>query len=211
MYFIYGEKEIAYLKHKDKILGDAIDKIGTIKRETEPDLFRSVIHHIIGQQISVKAQRTIWKRFNLTFDKINADNIILSTVDKIQKLGLTFKKAEYIMDFALKVNANMLDLEKLYALSDADVIKSLSSLNGIGPWTAEMIMLFCMQRSDIMSFGDLAIHRGLKMLYHHEKIDKKTFHIYRQRFSPYGSVASLYLWAIAGGALDKIECSAEER
>lgn len=68
-----------------------------------------------------------------------------------------------------------------------------------------MILLFCMQRPDVFSYDDLAIQRGLRMLYHHRSIDRKRFEIYRRRFSPYGSVASLYLWAVAGGAIPELK------
>ena len=86
-------------------------------------------------------------------------------------------------------------------MPDEGVIRQLTSLNGVGVWTAEMIMIFCMQRPDIVSYGDLAIHRGMRMLYHHRNINKKLFAKYARRYSPYGTVASLYLWAIAGGAI----------
>ena len=86
-------------------------------------------------------------------------------------------------------------------MPDDEAIRALSSLKGIGVWTAEMILLFCMQRPDVFSYDDLAIQRGLRMLYHHRKIDRKLFEKYRRRFSPYGSGASLYLWAISGGAI----------
>lgn len=80
-------------------------------------------------------------------------------------------------------------------------IRELSGLKGVGVWTAEMILLFCMQRPDVFSYDDLAIQRGLRMVYHHRKIDRKLFEKYRRRFSPYCSVASLYLWAAAGGVV----------
>ena len=86
-------------------------------------------------------------------------------------------------------------------MPDDEAIKALSSLNGIGVWTAEMILLFCMQRPNILSYGDLAIHRGMRMVYHHRKIDRKLFEKYRRRLSPYCSVASLYFCAVAVGAL----------
>ena len=79
--------------------------------------------------------------------------------------------------------------------------RELCSLKGIGVWTAEMILLFCMQRPDIFSFDDLVIQRGLRMVYHHRSIDRRLFEKYRRRFHPYCSVASLYLWAVAGGAI----------
>ena len=68
-----------------------------------------------------------------------------------------------------------------------------------------MILLFCLQRPDILSFDDLAIQRGLRMVYHHRSIGRKRFEKYRRRFSPCGSVASLYLWAVAGGAIPEMK------
>ena len=87
-------------------------------------------------------------------------------------------------------------------MSDEEVCAKLSELNGIGVWTAEMLMIFSMQRPNVLSYGDLAIHRGLRMVYQHRKIDKEKFNKYWKRYTPYASVASLYLWAVAGGAID---------
>ena len=201
MFFAYGEKEITYLKQKDKRLAEIIDKIGMIEREVDTDLFSAVIHHIIGQQISTKAQATIWKRMNDQYDIINADTILSAGVSNLQSLGITFKKAEYITDFARKVKDGTFDINGIWEKSDEEAIKELSSLQGIGVWTAEMILLFCMQRPNVLSFGDLAIQRGMRMVYHHRKIDRKLFEKYRRRLSPYCSVASLYFWAVAGGAI----------
>ena len=96
-------------------------------------------------------------------------------------------------------------------MTDEQVIRELSSLKGIGVWTAEMIMTFCMQRPDVVSYGDLAIIRGMRMLYRHREIDKEKFIRYRKRYSPYGTVASLYLWAIAGGAIPELTDPAPKR
>ena len=93
------------------------------------------------------------------------------------------------------------DIDGIWKKSDEEAIKELSSLQGIGVWTAEMILLFCMQRPNVLSFGDLAIQRGMRMVYHHRKIDRKLFEKYRRRLSPYCSVASLYFWAVAGGSI----------
>lgn len=202
MYFAYGNQEVEYLKSKDKALGEVIEKIGHIERKVDPDLFSSVVHHIIGQQISTKAQETIWQRMNKAVGEINADSIASLGTEQLQSFGITFRKAEYLMDFSKKVQNNEFDLEDLRQKSDGDIIKVLVSLKGIGVWTAEMILLFCMQRPNIFSFDDLAIQRGLRMLYHHRKITKPLFEKYRRRYSPYCSVASLYLWAVAGGAID---------
>ncbi len=205
MYFEYGETEISYLRSKDKRLAEVIDQIGMIKREIDPDLFSSVVHHIIGQQISMKAQATIWQRMKDALGEVNAETILAADIPKLQSLGMTFRKAEYITDFAQKVHSGAFNLDAVWQMSDEDAIRELSSLKGIGVWTAEMILLFCMQRPNIFSYDDLAIQRGLRMVYHHREIDRKRFERYRKRFSPYCSVVSLYLWAVSGGAIPEMK------
>ncbi len=202
MYFEYDDEALGYLKSKDKTLGEIIDKIGHINREVDTDLFSAVVHHIIGQQISTKAQATIWQRINESIGVLNADSIIDAGTEKLQSFGMTFRKAEYITDFAVKIKNGEFDLDGIWHKSDKDATEELVSLKGIGVWTAEMILLFCMQRQNVFSFDDLAIQRGLRMVYHHRKIDRKLFEKYRRRFSPYCSVASLYLWAVAGGEIE---------
>ena len=205
MYFAYGERELSYLRQKDKRLSVVMDRIGHIDRAVDPDLFSSVVHHIIGQQISTKAQATIWQRIHDTLGSINAETILKAGVPALQALGMTFRKAEYITDFAEKIHTGAFRLDEVARMNDEDAIRALSSLKGIGVWTAEMILLFCMQRPDIFSYDDLAIRRGLRMVYHHRDIDRERFERYRRRFSPYGSVASLYLWAVAGGAIPEMQ------
>ena len=204
MYFAYGETELSYLRKKDKRLGAIIDRVGRVERVVDTDLFSSVVHHIVGQQITTKAQETIWRRLRETLGEVNAETVLAAGVPALQSLGMTFRKAEYITDFAEKVRSGAFDLDAVWHMNDEDAIRALSSLKGIGVWTAEMILLFCMQRQDVLSCDDLAIQRGLRMVYHHRKIDRGLFEKYRRRFSPYGSVASLYLWAVSGGAIPEL-------
>ena len=204
MFFAYGETELAHLRQREARLGEVIDRIGPIERVVDTDLFSSVIHHIIGQQISTKAQATIWQRMQDALDTVNAETILAAGVPRLQALGMTFRKAEYITDFAEKVHTGAFDLAAVEKMPDAEAICALCDLKGIGVWTAEMILLFCLQRPDIFSYDDLAIRRGLRMIYHHRNIDRKLFEKYRRRFSPYCSVASLYLWAAAGGAVPEL-------
>ena len=205
MYFSYGEAELAYLRQRNKRLGKVIDRIGHIDRTVDTDLFSSVVHHIIGQQISTKAQATIWQRMQDTLGTVNAESVLSADIPALQSIGMTFRKAEYITDFAQKVHTGAFDLNAVEHMSDDEAIRALSSLKGIGVWTAEMILLFCMQRPDIFSYDDLAIQRGLRMVYHHRKIDRTLFEKYRRRFHPYCSVASLYLWAVSGGAIPEMK------
>ncbi len=202
MYFRYGEREVEYLKSKCKKLAAVIDEIGMIKREIDKDLFSVVVSNIVGQQISSKAFETIWKRFKYNLGEVNADNILNAGSEKLHSFGISYKKAEYITDFANKIKNGELDLDSIWEKSDEEVIKELTSLKGIGAWTAEMLMLFCMERNNVFSYNDLAIQRGLRMVYHHRKITKPLFEKYRKRFSPYCSVASLYLWEVSGGRIE---------
>ena len=204
MYFEYGEKELSYLRKKDKRLCRVIESIGHIHRTGDTDLFSSVVHHIIGQQISMKAQATVWQRMQDELGQVTAQTVAEAGVPALQALGMTFRKAEYITDFAEKVLRGDFDPEAVAKLPDREAIQALTKLKGIGVWTAEMILLFCLQRPDIFSYDDLAIRRGLRMVYHHAAIDRRLFEKYRRRFSPYCSVASLYFWAVSGGAIPEL-------
>lgn len=204
MYFEYGETELSYLRQKDKRLCAVIDRIGHIDRTVDTDLFSSVIHHIVGQQISTKAQATVWGRMQDALGEVNAETILAAGVPKLQSLGMTFRKAEYITDFAKKVHTGEFDLISIGEKPDEEVILELSALKGIGVWTAEMLLLFCLQRPNVFSYGDLAILRGMRMVYLHKEIDRARFERYRKRFSPYCSIASLYFWAVSGGALPEL-------
>lgn len=205
MNFLYSSTETDYLKSRDERLGEVIDRVGLIEREADSDLFSSVIHHIIGQQISTKAQATIWERMRRGLGEITPGTLLSTGEAKLQSFGITFRKADYLLDFARKIQDGSFDLDAVQHMSDEDAVRALSSLKGIGVWTAEMILLFCLQRPDIFSYDDLAIQRGLRMVYHHRKITRPLFEKYRRRFSPYCSVASLYLWAAAGGAIPELK------
>ena len=211
MFFQYGEKEINYLKRKDKKLAWAIEQIGHIERRLDTDLFASVVRHIVGQQISSKAQATVWARLEDRLSVVTPASVHAASAEELQSLGMSLRKAEYIKDFASKIVSGEFALQAVEQLSDEEAIAALSSLKGIGRWTAEMILLFCLQRPDILSFDDLAIQRGLRMLYHHRKITRELFNKYKKRYSPYGSTAAIYLWAISGGAIEGMQDYAPEK
>ena len=197
-YFEYGDREVEYLKSRDKKLAAAIEAVGHVYREMEgDDLFAGVVHHIVAQQISTAAQMTVWARLQASLGQVTPAAVSAATVEELQACGMTFKKAEYIKGFGDKVAAGLFDIDAVEHMGDAEAIAALSSLDGIGTWTAEMLLLFNLGRPDILSFGDLGIHRGMRMVYHHRKVTRQMFERYRRRYSPYGSVASLYLWAVS--------------
>jgi len=195
--FKYGETEINYLKKKDKKLSDAIDRIGKIEREVTPDLFTALVSSIVSQQISNKAAATVWSRLCYLIGCITPKSIIEADINDIQKCGMSVRKASYIKNIGEKVYCGELNIDEFQDLPDSEIIKKLSELHGIGIWTAEMLMIFSMERPNIVSWGDLAIRRGMCNLYHHKELTKTQFERYKKRYSPYGSVASLYLWALS--------------
>lgn len=195
--FKYSQAELDYLKKKDKKLGVAIDRIGMIEREVIPDLFTALVNSIVGQQISSKAATTVWNRMQEYLGVIAPQTIASANVEKIQQCGLSMRKAGYIKGVGEAALQGMLNLAELYELPDSEIIKRLSSLNGIGKWTAEMLLIFSMERPNIVSWDDLAIRRGMMNVYGLKALTKEQFERYSKRYSPYGSVASLYLWAIS--------------
>jgi len=195
--FEYGQKEIDYLRKKDKKLGAAIDRIGMIKREVTPDTFAALVSSIVSQQISSKAADTVWNRLGLLLGTITPESIAKAEISEIQACGMSARKAGYIKGAAEAALSGQVDFNALHTLSDEEIIKKLSSLRGVGVWTAEMLLIFSLCRPDVVSFKDLAICRGMMNLYGIKELSREKFERYRKRYSPYGSVASLYLWALS--------------
>lgn len=196
-YFTYGAKEINYLSSKDKQFADVIKEIGIIKRAVNPTIYESIVQSIVGQQISTTVQHNIMRRLRENYESFDALTFINADEEELRSFGLSYRKISYIKDFSAKVTHGEINLETLEQLSDEEVIHLLTTVKGIGRWTAEMTLLFALERQNIFSFGDLAIKRGLKIIYGYEEITKEIFAKYRKLFSPYCSVASLYLWEVS--------------
>ncbi len=195
--FQYGQKEIDYLSKKDKRLGAAIDRIGMIEREITPDPFEALVSSIVGQQISSKAADTVWRRLCNLLGSIVPESIAKADIHEIKGCGMSLKKAGYIKNIAEASISGEVDFNILSTFPDEEIIKKLSSLHGVGVWTAEMLLIFSLCRPDVVSYKDLAIRRGMMNLYDLKELKKADFEAYRKRYSPYGSVASLYLWALS--------------
>lgn len=200
--FNYGQCELNYLKSRDEKLGAAIDKIGMIKREIVPDPFSALVSSIVAQQISGKAAETVWNRLSSLLGNITPENIEKASLPEIQGCGMSARKAGYIKGIANAAISGEVDFNELQTLTDEEVIKKLSALKGVGVWTAEMLLIFSLCRPDVVSFGDFAIRRGMMNLYGLNELSKDEFYKYRERYSPYGSIASLYLWELSRGIHD---------
>jgi 3-methyladenine DNA glycosylase/8-oxoguanine DNA glycosylase len=193
----YGQREIEYLTNRDKKLGAAIDKIGMIEREIIPEPFTALVSSVVSQQISNKAAETVWKRLSNLLGSITPESIAKVSLTEIHGCGMTVRKAGYIKGIANAAISGEVNFNELHTLTDGEIIKKLSALNGVGVWTVEMLLIFSFCRPDVVSYGDLAIRRGMKNLYGLKELSKERFDKYRKRYSPFGSIASLYLWALS--------------
>jgi len=196
IYFEYGEQEINHLRKKDKKLGAIIDRIGIIKRRVNPDIFSSLVESIIGQQISAKAADTVCRKLD-ELCGMDSQRLHALTIEEVQSCGMSMRKAGYIKNIAEAAENKVIDFNALSEMSDREIINSLTALKGIGVWTAEMLLIFSLMRPDVVSYGDLAIRRGMMRLYKLKELPLERFQRYAKCYSPYGSIASLYLWHIS--------------
>ena len=162
-----------------------------------PELFPAIVHSIAGQQISTKAHETVWGRLVAGLGTVSPETVLAQPEETLRGFGLSGRKVGFIRRIAAVFAAGELDPAALSALPDEAVVARLTQLPGIGTWSAEMLLLFCLQRPDVVSYGDLGIRRGMCRVYGKREIDRAFFARKRRRYSPCGSVASLYLWAVS--------------
>lgn len=194
IFFKYGDLEISHLKNRCSKLGEVIEHMGFLERKIVPDLFVALVSSIVAQQISGKAAETVWKRFIALIGDVTPENIMAADPLLMQKCGMSHKKVGYITGIAQAATDGTINFKELSTLNDSDVIGKLSSLRGVGVWTAEMLLIFSLERPDVLSWGDFAIKKGLMKLHGLESISKAQFEEFRKLYSPYNSIASLYLW-----------------
>lgn len=199
MFFPYGTAETEYLRMRDARLGAVIDHVGFVEREVETDFFASLIKNIAGQQISNAALKTVLARLGTLLCEYTPEKVCEVGVDALRSCGMSMRKAENIYKAAKLICEGELDVERFRECSDADLIAALTSLDGVGEWTAQMMLIFCFCRQDVISFGDFGIRRGIELLYGEERLTKAKFSEYAAQYSPYASVASFYLWKVGNG------------
>lgn len=198
--FVYGERELQHLKERDPILGRAIERLGRPERPVMPDVFTALVYAIVGQLISVKTADAIWGRMIERLGDMSPTNLASHSVFDIKSCGLTKNKAEAVHSLSVKIAGGEFSLEELRSLSDEEVIARLSALKGIGKWTAEMVLIHGLHREDVVSYGDAAIRKGMMRLYGLSELSVEDFQPYKARYTPHGTVASIYLWAVSSSS-----------
>lgn len=181
---------------KDPVISQLIEKLDEPIPAQEVNLYLDILDSIVSQQLSVKAAATIFKRFIALFSSPvpSPQEILQKSDEELRSAGLSYQKIKYIKSLAQAIQDKSLDLEKLKSLSDEEVIVELTKIKGIGRWTAEMILIFSLQRQDVFSVGDLGLRTAVATLYNVNREDLKTIEEISKSWSPYRSLASRYLW-----------------
>jgi DNA-3-methyladenine glycosylase II len=190
-----------YLARRDPVLGTAIKRIGACGLATPPDgnLFEGLVRAIAGQQLSVKAARTIFLRVKALAGGdggCSPAGLLAVSPEALRGAGLSNGKVAYVRDLAERVASGSLSLDALHRLGDDEVIERLTEVKGIGRWTAEMILIFLLRRPDVMPLDDLGIVRAVQKVYGLRKRPgpRKLLQI-SEPWRPWRSVACWYLWA----------------
>ena len=191
----YWSKAVKTLSKKDKVMQKLIIKYNDKFLTTRKDIFYSLCKSIIGQQISVAAADSVFFKFKKKVKKINPIFVSKLSLTQIKSCGLSRQKAKGIKELAIKIIKKEFKPNYIKKLNDEDAIEYLSSLRQIGRWSAEMILLFTYNRSNIWPVQDIGLLRAISNNYKKKYLPPERFVIQLQKkFSPYCSVATWYLW-----------------
>ena len=193
---IYWNKAKAFLSKKDKVMKKLINNYKDGALITRNDIFYSLCKSIIGQQISVAAANSVFLKFEKRCNgKINAKNVNRLSTQNLKRCGLSRQKVRGIKDLAKKIINKEFKPHLIKKMNDEEAILYLSELRQIGRWSAEMILLFTFNRSNIWPLQDIGLLRAISNNYNKKYFPPKSFldKLYK-KFTPYCSVATWYLW-----------------
>jgi DNA-3-methyladenine glycosylase II len=190
----------------DPTMAALIERIGKLDVETRlrrrseerpADAYGALLRAIVGQQLSTKAARTIYGRVCELFGGTTPppEQLLEASEEDLRACGLSGRKVEYVRDLASHVLSGELELERLDALADQEVIEEIVAVRGLGQWTAEMFLLFHLERPDVLSGGDLGIRKAIQIEYGLKEMPtpQRVIEI-GEPWRPHRSLASLYLW-----------------
>ena len=189
------EEEVSLLR-SDKKLGPLIRRIGPCSMRITKDPFQTLVEAIISQQLSEASATAITKRFLKLYKKFPTPRQVNNTTDKkLKDIGLSGTKINYIKGLSKLIIQKKIDFRKISKLSDEQVIEELTKIKGIGNWTAQIYLMFCLQRKDIFPVGDLGIQKGIRDLFSLKELpDPKTMEKFSARWKPNRSIACWYIW-----------------
>ena len=180
------------LSRNDSTMARIIERYDGEKMQLKNNAFVTLVRSVVGQQISVKAADSVWKKLEmLCRNDVQPDTINSFSEEELRTVGLSKSKANYIQNIS---KSDILDTNWAN-LNDKEIIDLLCQIKGIGRWTAEMFLIFHLARPDILPLGDIGLIKAIEINYNNgEKISKDQIEIYRQKWSPWCTVATWYLW-----------------
>jgi len=181
---------------KDPVLSDIIGTVGEFQLKKKSHHFAVLVESIISQQLATGAADAIFKRFKELYPEFpTAAEVLTTRKSKLRTVGLSGMKVEYLKDLAKHVETGKLDMKAISKMGDEDVIAQLTQVKGIGRWTAEMFLIFSLGRMDVFPVGDLGLRRGVQIAFSLKEMPKpKETEKFGDRWKPYRSVATWYLW-----------------
>ena len=184
-----------FLQNNDLVMKDIITKVGICQLTPSTTYFKNIIRSIISQQLSVKAAGTIIKRFNDLVGEINPENILKFTKSDFREVGISGQKASYILDISNRIADKSFSFDNIIELQDEELIEKITSLKGVGNWTAQMFLIFSLNRLNILPLDDVGFQRAVCKYYKIEKADfpKKILKI-SKKWGNYKTLAVWYLW-----------------
>lgn len=190
-----NESRVRMLCSADPTFAILVERIGSLVVPKREQVFRFLAGSLIGQQLSVKAAATIISRVEQLCGDITPGSILSVSEEDLRKAGVSRPKIGYMKGLADLVARQELDFGSLHDLADDEVIHSLTKVKGIGRWTAEMFLIFFLGREDVLSLGDAGLRRAVCWLYEEGiKAGHGVLEIHSEKWRPYRTVASLYLW-----------------
>ena len=196
---------VKYLS-RDNDLKTLIDHFGVITLKRRRNYFKSLLRSIIHQQLSSKAAGTIENRFLELYNASrypSPEEVLKTPAEVIQNVGISRMKTEYIRGLAKVIVDRDIRLDKLTELSNDEVGTVLKQVRGIGQWTVDMFLIFSLNRPDVFPLNDLGIQKGLMLFLGRAKyLDRESMLSYSEKWKPYRTLVSLYLWKIVDEGID---------
>jgi DNA-3-methyladenine glycosylase II len=197
------ETAIRHLRAADPVLAKIIEQVGPYEIRYRPPEFSTLVRSIVSQQVSTRAAATVYRRLRIACGRVNAAAIVRLTPEELRAVGLSGQKSRYIRDLAERTLRRELRFPKLKSMPDDEVIEHLVQVKGIGVWTAHMFLMFALRRPDVLPVGDLGIQAAIRRAYGLEAMPKPAeVASIGERWRPYASVASWYLWRSIDGTAE---------
>jgi len=186
------DKAVTDLSKNDDIIAKIITDYPKERMEMKNDTLHTLVRSVVGQQISVRAADAIWNRLDEACNNsITENNLLELSIEDMRKTGLSNTKSNYIINI---VNANLSELD-WEDMSDEEVSNELCKIKGIGPWTADMFLIFRLGRTNVLPLGDIGLVNAINLHYNNkEKLSKEKLMKFKEKWSPWCSIATWYMW-----------------